>query len=76
MSLCYREEDFVKIGLDTKYDSLRGGWCFKQITWSFEWERRNIKGRGAMLFQNLLDMRWIMGQMSVFYMMYDVRINH
>jgi hypothetical protein len=62
--------------IDTKYDSLRRGWCSKQITGSFEWECRNIKGRGAMLFQNLLDKRWVMGQRSIFYMMCDVGINH
>jgi hypothetical protein len=27
-------------------------------------------------FQNLLDMRWVMDQMSVFGIIYDVGINH
>jgi hypothetical protein len=34
---CYamKREDLWRLVIDIKYDSLKGGWCSKEVTWQF-----------------------------------------
>lgn len=60
--------------MDTKYDSLRGGWCSKDIAGSFEaeWECRNLQGGDGKFFLNLLGLRWEIDPSCDFGMIYSV----
>jgi len=47
--------------VETKYNSLRGGWCSKKVTSPFGVRAWKYIRRGEKFSLDLLDMRWEMG---------------
>jgi hypothetical protein len=57
---------------DTKYGSLRGGYCSKEVAGPFGVSVETYKGGGGKFFLNLLGLRWEMDSMCDFGMIYGV----
>jgi hypothetical protein len=58
--------------VETKYNSLRGGWCSKKVTSPFGVRAWKYIRRGEKFSLDLLDMRWEIGPMSGFDMICGV----
>jgi len=67
-----KREALWRLVVETKYDSMSGGWCSKEVVGSFGVGVRKYIRRGREFFRDLLDMKWEIRQRSSFDMIYGV----